>query len=213
MSTAMFNLLCIASLETVYMTLGSGLLAAVFGIPLGVLLFVTRTQGIKAHPLLNRVLAAIVNAVRSIPFIILMVAIIPLTRLLVGTSIGTTAAIVPLTLSAIPFVARLTENALLKVNPGLIEAGFAMGATPMQIIRKILLPEARTGLIHCVTITLITLIGYSAMAGAVGGGGLGDVAITYGYQRFKPSVMLITVVILIAMVQVMQMLGDYWARK
>ena len=213
MSMTMFNLLCIASLETVYMTLGSGFLATLLGIPLGIVLYVTRTQGIKAHPLLNRILAAIVNAVRSIPFIILMVAIIPLTRLLVGTSIGTSAAIVPLTLSAIPFVARLTENALLKVNPGLIEAGFAMGATPMQIIRKILLPEARESLIHCVTITLITLIGYSAMAGAVGGGGLGDVAITYGYQRFNPSIMLITVIILIAMVQVMQMLGDYWAKQ
>ena len=212
MLIGMLNLLCKATLETAYMTLVSGFLAGLFGIPLGILLFITQTQGIRANPWCNRILAIVVNAVRSIPFIILMVAIIPLTRLLVGTSIGTTAAIVPLTLAAIPFMARLTESALLKVNPGLIEAGFAMGADPKQIIRYILLPEARSHLIHAITITFITLVGYSAMAGAVGGGGLGDVAITYGYQRFNPLVMLITVVILIAMVQVIQVAGDVLAK-
>ena len=213
MSITLFKLLSIASLETLYMTLISSFLASMLGIPLGIVLYITRMQGIKAHPLFNRFIAAIVNAIRSIPFIILMVAIIPFTRLLIGTSIGTTAAIVPLTLAAIPFVARVTQSALLDISPGLIETGFALGATTIQIIQHILLTEARAGIIHGITLTMITLVGYSAMAGAIGGGGLGDIAISYGYQRFNPGIMIITIIILIVMVQAIQMLGDYCAQK
>ena len=162
---------------------------------------------------LNKVLGAIVNATRSIPFIILMVAIIPFTRLVAGTSIGTTAACVPLTLAAIPFLARLVETAIKEVNGGVIEAAQSMGATPLQIIWKVLLPEALPTLIDNITVLIVNLISYSAMAGAIGGGGLGDIAIRYGYQRFQGDVMLATIIILIVLVQVIQSLGDYLSRK
>lgn len=161
----------------------------------------------------NSVLGAIVNATRSTPFIILMVAIIPLTRLLVGSSIGTTASIVPLTISAAPFIARIIESSLLEIDHGVIEAAQAMGASPMQIIRKVLLPEALHSIVLGITLAVIALIGYSAMAGTLGGGGLGDLAIRYGYQRFQMDVMLITVVVLIVMVQSIQSLGDYFSKK
>ncbi|HEX7622245.1 MAG TPA: methionine ABC transporter permease, partial [Anaeromyxobacteraceae bacterium] len=155
----------------------------------------------------------VVNAARSPPFIILLVAIIPFTRLVVGTSIGTAAAVVPLTVAAIPFVARLAEAALREVDPGLVEAAVAMGATPRQVVTKVLVPEALPGLVAAATITVVNLISYSAMAGAVGGGGLGDLGIRYGYQRFQPEVMLTVVVVLIVLVQGVQSLGDRLARR
>jgi D-methionine transport system permease protein len=213
MSSAMIDLILQATLDTLYMVGVSGLISTLLGVPLGVMLYVTRPQQILTMPILNQVLGMVTNIGRSIPFIILMVAIIPFTRMLVGTSIGINAAVVPLTIAAIPFVARLVEGALNELSPGLIEAAQAMGATPWQIIRKVLLPEARGGIITGLTITLVTLVSYSAMAGAVGGGGLGDLGIRYGYNRFNPTIMLITVVILVVMVQGFQSLGDYLVRK
>ncbi|RCV89454.1 methionine ABC transporter permease [Billgrantia montanilacus] len=213
MSSAMIDLIIKATLDTLYMVGVSGILAALLGVPLGVMLYVTRPRQILARPALNQTLGMVTNIGRSIPFIILMVAIIPFTRMVVGTSIGTNAAIVPLTIAAIPFVARLVEGALNEIPPGLVEAAQSMGATPGQIITKVLLPEARGGIITGLTITIVTLVSYSAMAGAVGGGGLGDLGIRYGYNRFNPTVMLITVAILVVMVQGFQSLGDYLVRK
>ncbi len=208
MSAAMNELLVLAFGETVLMVLASALFSALIGIPLGVALHVTKPGQILARPRLQVLLGTLVNIGRSVPFIILLVAIIPFTRLIVGTSIGTIAAIVPLTVGAIPFVARLIEGALIEVPFGLQEAAQAMGAKPLQIIQKVLLPEALPGIINAITITLVTLVNYSAMAGAIGGGGLGDVGIRYGYQRFDPTIMLITVVILVLLVQLIQGLGD-----
>lgn len=213
MSPAMLGLLLDALLETLVMVGISSALSGLVGVPLGVVLVVTGPGHIRAHPALHRVLGAVVNAGRSIPFIILLVAIIPFTRLLVGSSIGTAAAIVPLTVAAIPFVARMAEAALREVDPGLIEAAQSMGASPTQIVRKVLIPEALPGLVAAFTITVVTLISYSAMAGAVGGGGLGDLGIRYGYQRFLPEVMLAVVVILIVLVQGVQSAGDRVARR
>ncbi|MBR9926939.1 MAG: ABC transporter permease [Gammaproteobacteria bacterium] len=213
MSSAMFDLILQATLDTLYMVAISGVIATLLGLPLGVMLYVTRPHQILAMPALNQVLGIVTNIGRSIPFIILMVAIIPFTRMLVGTSIGINAASVPLTIAAIPFVARLIEGALNEISPGLIESAQSMGATPWQIITKVLIPEARGGIITGLTITLVTLVSYSAMAGAVGGGGLGDLGIRYGYNRFNPTIMLITVVILVVMVQGFQSLGDYLVRK
>jgi D-methionine transport system permease protein len=207
----LFELL-IATRDTLYMVFVSAVLAFILGLPLGVLLFATRSDKLLVHPLLNKCLATLVNITRSIPFIILMLAIIPLTRLLVGTSIGTNAAIVPLTLAAIPFFARILETNLGDLSPGLIETGQAMAASPYQIIRYILLAEAMPSIVNSLTITLINLVAYSAMAGAVGGGGLGDLAIRYGYQRFNIGVMLATITILIMLVQLIQYSGDRWAR-
>lgn len=209
----MLEQLLIATGETLYMTFLASFFAIVIGFPLGTLLFLTRKHQLLAHKTLNRILGIIINVGRSIPFVILMIAVIPFTRLVVGTSIGTSAAIVPLAIAAIPFFARMIENALLEVSSGLIEAALSMGATTKQIICKVLIPEAMPGITHCITITIITLIGYSAMAGAVGGGGLGDLAIRYGYQRFDTTVMVETIVILVAMVQLVQMAGDYWVRR
>ncbi len=203
----------LATWETIYMVIVSGLIATIIGLPLGVILRASRGDGITPNLMVNRILGGIVNAVRSIPFIILLVAIVPFTRFIVGSSIGTTAAMVPLTVGAIPFIARIVENAISEVNPGLIEAGTAMGASPLQIIYKILIPEAMSGIINGLTVVLIALIGYSAMAGAIGGGGLGDLAIRYGYQRFDVNVMLITVVIMIILVQVIQYVGDKMAAR
>ena len=213
MSPIMIGLLLDALWETLIMVGISSVLSALLGIPLGVLLVVSGRGHILERPRLNRVIGIIVNATRSTPFIILLVAIIPFTRLIVGTSIGTAAAIVPLTLAAIPFVARLAESSLREVDPGLVEAAQAMGASPRQIILKVLVPEAWPGIIAGVTITVVSLISYSAMAGAVGGGGLGDLGIRYGYQRFQPEVMLVVVVVLIVLVQGFQSLGDALARK
>ena len=208
MSVDTVELLLNALGQTLYMVAIASLVSFVLGLPLGVLLHVTQKGRILQHRMLNMTLGWIVNAGRSIPFIILMVAVIPFTRLLTGSSIGTNAAIVPLSIAAIPFVARLVEGALSEVSSGLVEAAQAMGATPMQIITKVLLPEARAGLINAMTITVVTLVGYSAMAGAIGGGGLGDLGIRYGYQRFDGAIMLSTVIVLIALVQLLQMLGD-----
>lgn len=210
MSLTMLYDLTIATGETLYMVLVSAFFAILLGLPLGTLLFTS--AHVKPHPLIHRFIAGLINISRSIPFIILLVAIIPLTRLLVGTSIGINAAIVPLTLGAAPFFARLVDNVYKSLPSGLIEAGFAMGANTWQMVRHILLPEARPALIHAITVTIITLINYSAMAGTVGGGGLGDLAIRYGYQRFNPTIMLATVAILVVIVQLSQMGGDRLAR-
>lgn len=213
MSPDMIDLLIKSFFETCYMVIVSTIMATVIGIPLGVILTVTRKDHILPNTAVNSILGAIVNATRSTPFIILMVAIIPLTRIIVGSSIGTTAAIVPLTISAAPFIARIIESSLLEINPGVIEAAQAMGASPMQIISKVLLPEALHSIVLGVTLAIISLIGYSAMAGALGGGGLGDLAIRYGYQRFQLDVMITTVIILIIMVQAMQSLGNWMSKK
>ena len=210
MSLTLASDLMMATGETVYMVFASTFLAVLLGLPLGTLLFTS--AHVKPHPHVYRLIASVINISRSIPFIILLVAIIPLTRLLVGTSIGTNAAIVPLTLGAAPFFARLVDNVYKSLPSGLIEAGFAMGANTWQMVRHILLPEARPALIHAVTVTAITLVNYSAMAGTVGGGGLGDLAFRYGYQRFNPIIMLATVAILVLIVQGLQMGGDRFAR-
>ena len=208
MSEQVIKLLITGTLDTLQMTVISTIMAMIIGIPLGVVLVVTSKGHILENAALNKILGAIVNATRSIPFIILMVAIIPFTRMVVGTSIGTTAACVPLTLAAIPFLARLVETSIKDIQFGVIEAAQSMGASPFQIIRKVLLPEALPTIIDNVTVLIVNLIGYTAMAGAIGGGGLGDIAIRYGYQRFQGDIMLATIIILIIMVQVIQMIGD-----
>lgn len=206
-------LLTQATWQTLEMVFVSCAIAVLFGLPLGVILFVTRNPQLFQRPALHSTLGFVVNMVRSIPFIILLVAITPLTRLVVGTSIGTVAAMVPLTVSAIPFFARLTESALSEVAAGLIEAATAMGTTLFQTVSKILIPEASASIIRAITLTAITLIGYSAMAGAIGGGGLGNLAIEYGYERFEIHIMIATVVILIVMVQFLQWIGDWIAKR
>lgn len=195
--------------ETFYMVLISTVIAGAVGVPLGIFLVVTEPGGLWPQLLLNKLLGLLINIMRSIPFIILLVILLPLTKLLVGTRIGTKAAIVPLTIAAIPFVARLVEASLKEITKGIIEATQAMGATPLQIIRKVLIPEALPGIYLGLIITFVTLIGYSSMAGAVGGGGLGDLAIREGYQRNNMEVAWITVVILVVMVQVFQSAGEY----
>ncbi|MBD2256088.1 methionine ABC transporter permease [Pseudanabaena sp. FACHB-2040] len=213
MDPQLLSSLWTATLETLYMVSVSAVLAALFGLPLGLLLVITAPKGFLPNPALNQSLGSVVNAGRSVPFIILLVAIIPLTRLIVGTTIGSTAALVPLTLSAIPFYARVAETSLLEVDRGLVEAAESMGCSYWQVIAKVLIPEALPSLVLGLTIMVISLIGYSAMAGVVGGGGLGDLAIRYGYQRFNTQVMLITVVLLIVLVQVVQWVGDAIARQ
>ncbi len=199
--------------ETLLMVALSSTLAVVFGIPLGVILVTTSEGHILENTFINKVLGMVVNATRSIPFIILMVAIIPFTRLVAGTSIGTTAACVPLTLAAIPFLARLVETSIREISSGVIEAAQSMGASPFQIVRKVLLPEALPTIIDNITVLIVNLISYSAMAGAVGGGGLGDIAIRYAYQRFQADVMIVTIIILVVLVQLIQSLGDMISRK
>lgn len=199
--------------ETLLMVGISGALGAAFGVPLGVFLRLTDPGGVTPNSVANRIVGTLVNAVRSTPFIILLVAVIPLTRLLTGSSIGTAAAVVPLTLAAAPFVARLVEAALREVDGGLVEAALAMGASTRQVVFKVLLPEALPGIVAAFTITLVSLTGYSAMAGAIGGGGLGDLGIRYGYQRFLPEVMLAVVAVLIVFVQAVQSLGDWAVRR
>lgn len=210
---AMLELFGTSLWETAVMVAISGLAGAVIGIPLGVLLRLTDQGGVLPNAPLNRAVGGIVNAVRSTPFIILLVAIIPFTRLVTGSSIGTAAAVVPLTVAAGPFVARLVEASLREVDPGLVEAALAMGASTRQIVFKVLLPEALPGIVAGLTITLVSLTGYSAMAGAIGGGGLGDLGIRYGYQRFLPEIMLAVVLVLILFVQAVQSLGDRLVRR
>lgn len=211
--SALLPVLREATWETLYMVGVSSALTVLGGIPLGVLLVLSAPGHLHPAPLLHRLLGWVVNVGRSFPFIILLVAIIPLTRLLVGTTIGSTAAIVPLTLGAIPFFARIVENALREVDRGRIEAALAMGSSTRDVVVKVLLPEALPGLVAGLAVTIIALIGYSAMAGAVGGGGLGDLAIRYGYQRFQTDVMAVTVVLLIVIVQLIQSLGDAVVRR
>ncbi|MDD2421949.1 MAG: ABC transporter permease [Heliobacteriaceae bacterium] len=203
----------IATWETIYMVAFSTGISYVFGLPLGVILVTTADGHILANKGVNQILGSIVNMVRSIPFIIFLILIIPLTRLIVGTPIGTVASIVPLTLAAIPFVARLVETAVKEIDRGLIEAAQSMGASAWDIIAKVLIPEAKPSLILGVAITTINLVGYSAMAGIVGGGGLGTLAYYYGYQRYEDVIMWVTVVVLILLVQGVQMLGDGLAAR
>ncbi|WP_207791826.1 methionine ABC transporter permease [Siccirubricoccus phaeus] len=207
------DLLLEAFWETLAMVGVSAAIAVAIGLPIALLLHVTGRGGLSPLPWLHRPLGILVNAVRSTPFIILMVAIIPFTRLVAGTSIGTAAAIVPLALAATAFLARLFENALREVDGGVVEAARAMGASRMQIVWKVLVPEALPGLIAAVTVALVSLVGFSAMAGAVGGGGLGDLGIRFGYQRFMPEVMATVVLLLILFVQGLQSLGDWLVRR
>ena len=202
-----------AIIDTLYMVGFSLFIGSIIGIPLGILLVVTRNGGVLENKIIYSLLNPIINILRSLPFIILLVAIIPFTRLIVQTSIGTAAAIVPLIIYIAPYIGRLVENSLLEVNPGIIEAAQSMGATPLQIIWYFLLPEAVGSLVLSITTATIGLIGATAMAGTVGGGGVGDLAIVYGYQRFDTVVMVLTVIVLIIMVQGIQSLGNFLARK
>ena len=213
MSPVITNLLFKSLAETLYMLSVSAIIAAIIGIPLGILLVVTEKNGILVCPVLNKPLAFAINMVRSIPFIILMVALIPFTRMVAGTSIGTTAAIVPLTIAAIPYTARMVETSIREIPFGLIEAAESMGASPYQIIKKVLIPEALPSIIENMTVVIVSLIGSSAMAGTIGGGGLGDLAIRYGYQRFQADVMIATIIVLIIIVQLIQFIGSTWSRK
>lgn len=213
MSPELLRLILDSTLETLYMVGVATLIGTLLGLPLGIFLATSGRGELFAAPALNGVLGVVVNATRSTPFIILVVAIIPLTRLIAGTSIGTTAAIVPLTIAATPFIARIVEAAIREVDYGLVEASLAMGATPLQIVRKVLIPEALPGLVLGVTLAIVSLLSNSAMVGAVGGGGLGDLGIRYGYQRFMPEVMLVVVIVLIVLVQGFQTLGEYVARR
>ena len=213
LSPALEQLFVDAALETLTMVGGAAAVAILLGLPLALLLYATGPGGLAQNGLANRPLGLLVNAVRSTPFIILMVAIVPFTRLVAGTSIGTTAAIVPLALAATAFIARLFETAFREVDRGVIEAARARGATRLQILVKVVVPEAMPGLIAAITVTLVSLVGYSAMAGAVGGGGLGDLGIRFGYQRFMPEVMASVVVVLIVFVQGLQSLGDWIVRR
>lgn len=199
--------------ETLYMTLVSTLLGYAFGLPLGVLLKVSDKEGLKPNKLLYKILDVIANIFRSIPFLILLILLIPLTRFLVGKSYGTTATIVPLTIAAIPFIGRMVESSLNEVDPGVIEAARSMGASNWQIVIKVMLVEARTSLISGATIATGTILGYSAMAGTVGGGGLGDIAIRYGYHRWQADIMIVTVILLVLLVQLFQSIGMMIANR
>ena len=200
------------TVETLVMTLASTLFAYLIGVPLGVLLVITAKDGLKPQRALNTVLGWIVNIGRSIPFIILLVAIIPFTRLVVGTSLGVPGAIVPLTVAAIPFVGRMVEQSLAEVDGGLVEAAQSFGANTWQIVCKVMLRESLPSLVRGASITVITLFGYTAMAGAVGAGGIGDIAIRYGYQRYLGDVMIVSIVLCVVLVQVFQSIGDLVAR-
>lgn len=197
-----------ATLETGYMVGLAALFTVLIGLPLGVVLFITRSDGVAPLPWLNRALGAVINVGRSLPFVVLLIALIPLTRLIVGTTLGSTAAIVPITIGAFPFFARVVENALDEVERGRIEAIQSMGGSLWHVIGKVLLPEALPTILAGVTLTVVLLIGFSSMAGVIGGGGLGDLAIRYGYQRFNDQVMAGTVVVLVILVQGVQSIGD-----
>lgn len=207
------QLLLNATGETLYMVLLAGLFTLLIGLPLGVLLFISRPAGLFPLPRLNRALGAVINLGRSLPFVVMLIALIPLTRLIVGTTLGSTAAVVPITMGAFPFFARIVEAALDEVDKGRIEAIVAMGGDIRHVIFKVLLPEALPALVAGVTLTLVMLIGFSSMAGVIGGGGLGDLAIRYGYQRFNNQIMVVTVVVLVVLVQGVQSLGDRCVRS
>ena len=213
MPPEILQLIAWSTLDTLVMVGLASLFGTLLGLPLGIFLATSRTNELFPAPNANRILGFIVNATRSTPFIILVVAIVPLTRLIAGTSIGTRAAIVPLTIAAIPFIARVIEAAIREVDQGLVEAARAFGASPLQIVQKVLLPEAMPAVTLALTLTIVSLLGYSAMVGAVGGGGLGDLGIRYGYQRFMPDVMATVVIVLIVLVQGAQTLGEAIARR
>lgn len=207
------QLLLNATGETLYMVLLAGLFTLLIGLPLGVLLFISRRGGLFPLPRLNRALGGVINLGRSLPFVVMLIALIPLTRLIVGTTLGSTAAVVPITIGAFPFFARIVETALDEVDKGRIEAIVAMGGDIRHVILKVLLPEALPALVAGVTLTLVMLIGFSSMAGVIGGGGLGDLAIRYGYQRFNNQIMVVTVIVLVLLVQGVQSLGDRCVRS
>ncbi len=213
MSSQMVEILGNGILETLYMTVVSTAFAYLFGIPLGVILYITDKKGICNNRMINFVVGAVVNMIRSVPFLILLVAILPFTRFIVGTTIGSTATIVPLIVAAAPFVGRMVESSLKEVDLGVIEAARAMGSSTSQIIFKVLLPEAKPSLLVGCTISLATILGYSAMAGFVGGGGLGAIAINYGYYRYQGDIMWITVILLVVIVQLFQEIGLRIVRK
>ncbi|HEY4539887.1 MAG TPA: methionine ABC transporter permease MetI [Faecalibacter sp.] len=213
MSESIINLLVKGTWETIVMTFVAGFFGFVIGLPLGIILFLTRKGQFLEHKIVNQTLSFFVNVFRSIPFIILIVWMIPFTRAIVGSSIGMAAALVPLSVGAAPFIARLVENSLLEIPEGLIEAARAMGAKPMQIITKVLLPEALPSLINAATITLITLVGYSAMGGAVGAGGLGQIGYQYGYVGYDTLIMNVVLVLLIIIVFIIQFTGDFLSKK
>lgn len=203
-----FEMLWISTLETLYMVIFSTLFAVILGFPFGILLVITKENHLWEHTGLNQTLEAIVNVLRSFPFIILMIILFPLSRMITGTTIGSTAAIVPLSIGAAPFVARIIEGCLSEVDDGLIEASQSMGASNWTIISKVMIPEAIASLINGITITVISLIGYSSMAGAIGAGGLGDLAIRYGYQRFQIDIMCYAIIVILLIVQATQMFGN-----
>lgn len=213
LNQALIDLLWEGTLDTIYMTLVSTFFSYVFGMIMAVILVITRADGIRPHPVIFRVLDVIVNLTRSFPFLILMIAIIPFTRWLVGTTIGNNATVVPLVVAAAPFVARLIEQSLLEVDRGVIEAAQSMGASTWQLIWKVFIPEATPSLINGSAIAATTILGYSAMSGAVGGGGLGKLAIMYGYNRYQNDIMFATVVLLIIIVQLLQGFGDWATRR
>jgi len=213
MSEWMLIALGYASLETIAMVITAGFFSFIIGLPLAVLLFASQHPRLWPKPVLHHSLEIVVNTLRSFPFFILMIALMPLTRALIGTSIGTAATIVPLSIASIPFVARLMQNSFNELQDGLLEAAQAMGATPWQMITKVILPESWAGLIQAQVVTLITLVGYSAMAGAIGGGGLGSMAFNEGYQRFNLPILIITVILLIVFVQIIQMIGNYCSKR
>jgi D-methionine transport system permease protein len=208
-----FELVGTSTLETLEMVFFSTLLALLAGIPCGILLNITGKYGIMPHPKINLILSRLVDIMRSFPFVILMIVILPLTRFILGTAIGTTATILPLAVAAAPFVARVTENALSEVDPGMVQAARAMGSTNFQIIFKVLLPEAMPSIVSGITLTVINLVSYSAMAGTLGGGGLGDLAIRYGYQRFRTDVMIASVIVIILLVALIQFVGTKITNK
>lgn len=199
--------------DTLYMTLLSTLIGYAFGLPLGIVLAITGKNGIRENKFIYKILDAVVNIIRSVPFLILLILVIPLTRIIVGKSYGATATIVPLVIAAAPFIARMVESSLLEVDQGVIEAAQSMGASTFQIICKVMIVEAKTSLLVGLTIATGTILGYSAMAGACGGGGLGDIAIRYGYQRYQTDIMLVTIVLLVIIFQVLQGLGMYMSKK
>lgn len=213
MSEAMMLLLIKGAWETIFMTFVAGFFGFVMGLPTGVMLFLSRKGQLLENKMLNRILAILVNTFRSIPFIILIVWMIPFTRMVVGTSIGVYAALVPLSVGAAPFIARMVENSLLEIPNGLIEAARAMGAKPLQIVMKVLLPEALPSLLNTASITLITLVGYSAMGGAVGAGGLGQIGYQYGYVGYDVVVMNTVLLALVALVFIIQIVGDYFSKR
>ncbi|BBA50044.1 methionine ABC transporter permease [Fusobacterium varium] len=204
-----FSMILDSTLETLYMVFFSTLFSLIIGFPIGILLVITKEGNILEKPKLNKVLEMIINTLRSFPFIILMICLFPLSRIIVGTTIGSTAAIVPLSISAAPFVARMIEGALNEVDRGLIEASSSMGASNSTIILKVMIPETMPHIIHGITVTVISLIGFSAMAGTIGAGGLGDLAIRFGYQRFKTDIMIYSVIVIILLVQILQSFGNY----